>query len=110
MAKTTPNDKTLDLTPEQELAATKEALRMQELDAVEREERISTLEAQAAKNAVNAVNSTNLPTIEHDGEQYRFKYAALFVGKERLTADQIAEDDELVAKLIASGSAAIEKV
>lgn len=114
MAKATKSEegttKEPSLTAEQELRATKEALRLQELDAAEREERIATLEAQQAKAAKATAKVTNLPTVEHDGKQYRFVYHALKFNGVKMTAAEIAEDEELVAQLVTNGSAAIEAV
>lgn len=95
---------------EAKAAEAEEALRLQELDGADREERIATLEAQAAKTAALAPKSSALPTFEYEDTVYRFRYPALnFGGGKKLTAEQIAEDAELCEQLVINGSAAIEE-
>jgi hypothetical protein len=104
------NQPPTELSIEEELAAAKEALRLQELDAAEREERISTLEAQQVQAAKASPTAGNLPQIEHDGTHYKFVYPALKIDGVKMTAVEMSEDEEVVARLIDNGSAALVKV
>ena len=100
-----------------QIAEIREALRLQELDAVEREQNFETLEAEVrqlriAKQEMEAKLPVNLEDaiFTLDGKDYEFVYPALHVDGEKLTAMEMIDRPEILERLVKYGSAAIKLI
>lgn len=99
------------------IAEIEEALRLQEIDSVERENEVEALKAevrslQKAKLEVEAKLPVNLEeaTFIVDNQDYQFVYPALKVDGEKLTANQMIDRPEILRMLVRNGSAAIKLI
>ena len=90
----------------EEFAANQEALRLQEEMNVENEERIAQLEAQVAKFSEKVADAkvSSLPRVEVDGKAYQFRAPAAFYDGRKMTAEEMAEDEDLLLELVELGS------
>lgn len=87
----------------QEIAATKEALRIQEELNVEADDRIAELEAQVGKLSEKATDrpaTGDLPRVEVDGTNYQITAPRVNIKGRKLTADELAEDQDLLVHLV----------
>jgi hypothetical protein len=108
-------------TPQSEadqIAAVQEALRMQELDAADREQDFENLREEVAllrkeKQELLAKQPVNLEdaTFIIDGEEYQFVYPKLNFGKgEVYTAMEMIERPDILRRLVRNGSASIKLI
>jgi len=109
--KTEPSKPSID-TLEAKISELEESQRLLEEEVVEKNERLENTEATIARlsKVTQKKPSAKQPVFDHDGVKYRFIYPAMVIGYKKLTADEIIGDPEILAKLIETKSAALEKL
>ena len=87
-----------------------ETLRILEEEAVEKEDRIANLESTVTKlsEKTQAGAVTKLPVLESGGKKYQLLAPALFIDNEKMTAEDIANDQDTVDYLVEIGSGALK--